>query len=263
MVATLTRHFARKPAGQKQRSAAPAGAWERVTNLQQRALVRAYDDWSARVRKELSNAIKRGASPPDRYAIFKDSLTRLEASLAEVSVRGAVRAGRVAAGKRFDTPVVQKAVQAEADIARRLVAESLVPNIEAHLLPAVVAGFVLSDEALKTSFEPGRAMAAQYAGGAWVAIFKVQQEAGKELERERISAGLPVEPVRWVLDPAAEHCAHGADGFFGCPEMAGEYAGGWSTLPTVPAGRVSCRGNCRCRLEVFRNGEWRRGLFDE
>ncbi len=263
MVATLLRHYARKPAGQKQRSTAAAGAWERVTNLQQRALVRAYDEWSARTRKELNQAIQRGATPPERYDIFKNSLTRLEASLAEVSVRGAERAGRVAAGKHFDTPVVQQVVQAEKDIARRLVSESLVPNIEAHLLAAVVGGFVLSEEALKTSFEPGRAMAAQYAGGAWVAIFKVQQGLGTELERERISAGLPVEPVRWVLDPNAEHCAHGPDGFYGCPELEGEYTGGWSTLPTVPAGRVSCRGNCRCRLEVFRNGEWRRGLFDE
>jgi hypothetical protein len=150
----------------------------------------------------------------------------------------------VAAGKRFDTPVVQKAVQDEADIGRRAVAESLVPNIEAHLLPAVVAGFALSDEALRASFEPGRSMAAQYAGGAWVAIFKVQQAQGGQRELERISAGQAIEPVRWVLDPSAEHCAHGADGFYGCPEIAGIYPGGWNTLPTVPAGRVSCRGNC-------------------
>ncbi len=262
MVATgLIRRHSRKPAGAKQRNA--VGNWERVTNLQQRALVRAYDQWSARVRRDLAEAGKRGATSQERYAIFKDNLTRLEASLAEICVRGAIRAGRVAVGKHFDEPVVQKAVQGEMDIARRLVSESLVPNIEARLLPAVVTGYVLSDEALKTNFDTGRSMAAEYAGGAWVAIFKVQQEAGKERERQRISAGLPVEPVRWVLDPNAEHCKHGADGFYGCPELAGEYPGGWSTLPTVPAGRVSCRGNCRCRLEVYREGEWRRGLFDD
>ncbi len=262
MVASaLIRRFALKPAGQKQRKA--VGGYERVANIQQRALVRAYDEWSSRVRKELARAAERGASSQDRYRIFHDSLTRLEASLAEVVKRGAVRAGRVAAGKRFDTPVVQKAVQDEADIGRRAVAESLVPNIEAHLLPAVVAGFALSDEALRASFEPGRSMAAQYAGGAWVAIFKVQQAQGGQRELERISAGQAIEPVRWVLDPSAEHCAHGADGFYGCPEIAGIYPGGWNTLPTVPAGKVSCRGNCRCHLEVQRDGKWQRGVYED
>ncbi len=262
MVATtLMRHFARKPAGQKQRIG--AGGYERITNLQQRALVKAYDSWSARVRRELTDLASRGATIPEQYEHFRHSLDRLQASLTDVSVKGAIRAGKIASGKHFDTPVVQRAVDAEKEIARRLVAESLVPNIHAQLLPAIAAGQALSASALLEDFNAGRPMAAQYAGGAWVAIFKVQQELGGERERERISAGLAIEPVRWVLDPSASHCAHGADGFYGCLEIAGVYPQGWSSLPTVPAGRVSCRGNCRCHLEVYRDGEWRRGVYDD
>ncbi len=262
MVATaLIRHFARKSPAVKQRQA--LGNWERSTNIQQRALLRAYDEWSTRTRRELTTLANKGATIPEQYEHFRSSLVLLESSLAEVSVRGVIRAGRVAAGKHFDDPIVQKAVEAEKDIARRLVAENLVPNIHESLLPIIASGQALSVQALAQGFGMGRPMAAQYAGGAWVAIFKVQKEMGSEHELDRISKGLPIEPVRWELDPNAAHCAHGADGFYGCPELAGEYPGGWSTLPTVPAGRVSCRGNCRCKISVLRNGKWSRGIYDD
>lgn len=255
-------HARRKPAGQSQRSAAPAGAWEKVTNQQQRALVRAYDAWSAGIRKAVNEAMLRGVSAPERYSIFRDSLPRLQAALTEVMLRGVTRAARVAAGKRFDSPAVQRLISAEANTNRRAVEENLIPNIEARLAPAILSGgMALSSVALREAFNPGRSLAAQYAGGAWVAIFKVQQGLGVEREAERRAAGLPIEPVRWVLDPQAEHCTRGPDGFYGCSELAGEYPGGWSTLKTVPAGKVSCRGNCRCHLEVYRDGKWQRGVY--
>jgi 2'-5' RNA ligase len=259
----VTQAFARKASGQAQRSAAPAGAWEKVTNQQQRALVRAYDAWTNRVVKAINQAMQRGASAPERYAIFKDSLTQLQAAVSEVMFHGVTRAGKVVAGKRYDNPTVQRLISEEINTNRRAVEEKLIPNIDAMLAPAIVSGLALSTTALKQSFSPGRSMAAQYAGGAWVAIFKVQQGLGQEREAERRAEGLPIEPVRWVPDPQAQHCMHGDDGFYGCLELAGEYPGGWSTLKTVPAGKVSCRGNCRCHLEVYRDGKWQRGLYDD
>lgn len=63
--------------------------------------------------------------------------------------------------------------------------------------------------------------------------------------------------VRWILDPAAEHCQDSAHGF-GCIGLEGEYAS-WDALPTVPAGEVTCLGNCRCNIEAQNDdGSWER-----
>ena len=91
-------------------------------------------------------------------------------------------------------------------------------------------------------------------------IFETQKALGTEKEHELALEGLAPERIRWVLDPNADHCEDSA-GHYGCPGLAGEYDS-WNDLPTVPAGQVTCRGNCRCHLEVFRDGDWRRGVYD-
>jgi hypothetical protein len=156
-----------------------------------------------------------------------------------------------------------------------LIRENLIPRVHekmtlalATAVPGLVIGGLAVEQqravalAIKNASAATRAAPAQYAGGYWVAIFEVQRTLGEERESERQSQGLDIEPVRWVLDPRAEHCNPSA-GFYGCPELAGEYPNGWKTLPTVPAGQVTCRGNCRCHLEVQRDGQWKRGIFDD
>lgn len=143
-----------------------------------------------------------------------------------------------------------------------LVATALIPAIHARLLPEIARGVALDPKALQGAFGAVRAAPGQYAGRAWVMIFETQQELGRTREAERRAEGKTVEAVRWVLDPRAEHCAE-SPGHHACPKLAGIYPGGWSTLPTVPAGLTTCRGNCRCHVEVFRDGKWQRGVYDD
>ena len=258
------RHFAsRVPAGQKQRKG--SGDYEGLTNRQQRALVKAYDTWAAKVKKELARLAEGGAGEARLTATLQARLPELEAELTRVTSQGVDKAARVAVGAgHMADDVVRRVVAEEKASITALVRESLIPNIEGRLTAALAVGVAaITSAQLRDSFNGARVLPAQYAGGAWVAIFRVQQEAGKEVEKERKAKGLKVDPVRWVLDPAAAHCHPSAGGYYGCPELAKVYPGGWNSLPTVPAGQVTCRGNCRCHIEVYRDGEWRRGLFED
>ena len=76
------------------------------------------------------------------------------------------------------------------------------------------------------------------------------------MDKEREEAGKKPRRVRWVLDPAAEHCKK-SEFHYGCPELAGEYES-WDHMPTVPAGDVSCLGNCRCHIDVKTESGWER-----
>ena len=113
--------------------------------------------------------------------------------------------------------------------------------------------------AIRDALLKPRAQVGGYSGGAVVATFETQRAAGMEENAEREARGEKPIPVRWVLDPQAEHCEDDRRrGTFGCPSLAREYPGGWATLPTVPAGNVSCLGNCRCRLEADFGKGWER-----
>lgn len=265
-------HFARKKAGQVQRVG--SGTWEEKTNRQQRKLVRTFDEWVAALKREIAARAKRGATLPELQAFMDDQIPRLRDRLLEVNAAGVRSAAKTVAGDRFDTPGVQAKVDQLIREGAALVEENLVPKVHEKLtlglasaVPVgVIGGLAVEQQravalAIKNASLATRAAPAQYAGGYWVALFEVQKTVGQERENERMAQGLEIEPVRWVLDPRAEHCQPSA-GFYGCPQLAGEYPNGWGSLPTVPAGQVTCRGNCRCHIEVFRDGQWRRGVFD-
>ena len=249
-----------KPGGGKQRLG--SGDWEQATNRQQRRLTRAFDEWSARTRRALTNAASRGISIPQQTTILDNSMAELEAKLAVILEVGSKSAARISAGKRADIPQIKSVVENHDRENRALLATALIPVIFAKLLPEVARGVASDPKLLQTAFGSVRAAPGQYAGRAWVLIFETQQELGSVREAERRSQGLTVEPVRWVLDPRAEHCV-ASPGHYGCPDLAGEYKGGWSTLKTVPAGLTTCRGNCRCHVEVYRDGKWQRGVYDD
>ncbi len=245
-------------AGQRQRVI--PGDWERSTNKQQRRLVRAFDSWSAKVRREINEAAKRGADQSNLISILERNLPTLESTLVDITTKGIQKALRVSGESRANNPELIKVANEQIAENTTLVRDALIPNIKEKLTAKIQAGMGLDKAELKEGFTLVRAGVAQYAGGAWVMIFLAQKALGQIREKERKEQGLPIEKVRWVLDKAAEHCFD-SPGFFGCPSLAGEYPGGWDTLKTVPAGRVTCRGNCKCFLEVFRDGKWQRGVF--
>jgi len=265
--------FARKPAGQKQRRG--SGDWERGVNRQQRRLVRVFDAWAAALKADMTSRSRRGATIPELQGVLDDAIPRLESRLAEVLTSGVEKAVRSSAGSRSGLTAVKGTQDKLIRENLQLLRESLIPKVHekftlalATALPLGLIGGLAVDQqkavalAIKNASVATRAAPAQYAGGYWVAVFETQKTVGGVRENERAAQGLPVEPVRWVLDSLAEHCLP-SPGFYGCVELAGEYPGGWSTLPTVPAGQTTCRGNDRCRIEVFRNGEWRRGVYDD
>jgi len=249
-----------KPGGSKQRIG--SGDWEQATNRQQRRLTRAFDSWSAQTRRALTDAAKRGVPIPQQAEILDNSMRELEAKLAVVLEVGSKAAARISAGKRAELPGVRQVVEQHDREDRLLLATALIPVIYARLLPDIARGLASDPKALQGAFGAVRAAPGQYAGRAWVLIFETQQELGRTREAERRAEGKTVEPVRWVIDPRADHCA-ASPGHHGCPELAGEYKGGWSSLKTVPAGQVTCRGNCRCHLEVYRDGKWQRGVYED
>lgn len=245
------------PAGQDLRT--KPGEWERATNAQQKRLVRAYDQWAIGLRKELTGAVNRLATEADQLAILERRLGALERVLLTVTRQGVVGASNLVLRGRRPTPATLLAAQKQMAANNQLVIGSLMPSMRQSLQESIRRGAALDKKALKLATDALRSRPAQYAGGYWVMIFQTQQALGIDREAERRAKGEAIEKVRWVLDRLADHCED-SPGFHGCAGLAGEYKGGWNTLKTVPGGQVTCRGNCRCTLEVFTEGEWKRRI---
>lgn len=253
-------HFVSKlPGGMKQRLS--PGNWEQATNRQQRRLTKAYDEWSAKTRKKLVELARSGHTVQEQFTYFDRALRELEIKLKEVYDRGIDIAKNLSGGNRSDSPELQRLAESHKVEGNNMIAAALIPAMSAKLTADIARGLATNPAALRTAFNTARAMPPQYSGGFWVMIFETQKTLGKSREQERRKNGEKPEPIRWVLDARAKHCQH-SPGFYGCPELAGEYDS-WDALPTVPAGQVTCRGNCRCHLEVYRDGQWRRGVYDD
>lgn len=263
---------ARPKAGQKQRIG--SGTWEEKTNRQQRKIVSVFDSWVAALKRDIASRARKGATLPELAAYLDGQVPILEERLVEVMTKGVESAVKTVAGERSDLPQVRARAARMVEENVALVKENLVPHIHEKIALALavavpglaVGGLAVEQQkavalAIRNASAATRAAPAQYAGGYWVALFETQRTIGEVREDERLSQGLEPEPVKWNLDPRAVHCAP-SPGFFGCPELAKVYPS-WRSLPTVPAGQVTCRGNCRCHLTVFRDGQWRRGVFDD
>ena len=229
-----------RKAGIKQRQS--SGAWEQLTNRQQRRITRAFDEWSAKARRILNNLAKDGATIEDQRRALDKSLRAFERTMIQIYTRGIDIVKNASAGSKRDLPEIIRLADTKKREGERMITQNLIPLIAAGLLPAITAGAAFDSASLRNEFLSVRSMPAQYAGGAWVMIFETQRTLGYAREAERLAQGLPIEKVRWVLDPHAEHCEDSA-GYHGCINLAGEY-NSWRSLPTVPAGQVTCRGNC-------------------
>lgn len=241
-----------------------SGVYEKFTNDYQRDLVTTYDKWAAETTR-LSTLP--GRSSLDIEGVVNRRLPILEADLKllareRIGAASSLGLGEVL-GKRSNSPTVQATVakllrEADFDIESKVIPgireryKQTAPALK-DLSPAERKGF-LSD-----LFEGRRSRIAQGAGGAQVAIFETQRVAGKVENAERKRLGEPLIKVRWILDDRADHCANDATrSTFGCPDLAREYSDGWDSMPTVPAGNVSCLGNCRCYIEADFGQGWQR-----
>ena len=259
-VGSPRRLFQERPAaGQKQRQG--SGDWEGLVNRQQKRLVKTFDNWAVDVKNGILDRARQGQSAAMIESWVDTQMPALETDLIQVTNRGIIGTARTVAAERYDRPEILGITDKQVRDNTALVRANLVPNIRERISKALTGGRFRDRAALNQVFNRIRPMPAQYAGGAWVAIFETARGLGTMREGERAAEGLPLEPVKWVLDPRAEHCLD-SPGFYGCAGLAGEYSGGWSTLPTVPAGQVTCRGNCRCHLESYRDGKWQRGVYN-
>jgi len=231
--------------------------FERTANAIQRRLVAAYTSWSISVRRDLLAVSERGAPSPTLAAALRPRMSSLENELQDTLRAGVEAATNVSVGRKLARTPAAQSIQRSLNASNfQLIQTSLIPDILNGLTTAFLTATVEIDAAfLASSFIVFQGRVAQFAGGAWVAIFEVQRRVGQELERESGD----IRPVRWNLNPLAEHCSDSGT-HHGCPGLARTYDGGWNELITVPAGQVTCRGNCRCFLTVLKDGEWVRGL---
>ncbi len=225
------------------------GIWEKQNARLQRRLVRVYDQWSRQTRLAIE-AIP-GATKWQIEGIVRRSAPALQARLQQtidVSLLGLIKNVPNPSGALGFTLLNQRKVAAEA------ISSSLMPGITNGLVSSVQAG--ATD--FRQVFRALRFRPAQHAGSHWVALFEVQKILGLEREQHRRLNGQAAERVKWVLDPNAVHCSD-SPGHFGCIGLAGIY-NSWGALPAVPAGQVTCRGNCRCVIAVEVGKRWVRGV---
>lgn len=238
------------PAGQEVRSR--SGRYERETNAQQRKLVRSYDEWSVSTRRKIL-----GASNP--LTILDKAMGSLRRSMLSITLIGITTAFSIVARGRKPPTGVLAQVGALQVANNHVIRTSLIPNIRRAVGSQLAEGASADAVTLKGAFDSSRSQTAQYAGGSWFAIFQIQLAWGLQTELDARAEGEAITPVKWQLDPSADHCVD-SKGFSGCVTLAGIYDEGWSSLPTVPAGQVTCRGNCRCVILVKVGKQWKRGV---
>ena len=236
------------------------GGYEKFTNAYQKDLVGVYDKWATETSRLMSLP---GKGIAEANATLNTRLNNLSVDLkvlARERIGEATKMGLgETLGKRTHDPQVQRTIKAMLLEAEINIDESVIPGIREKFGKESGAAQKLTGSAKKNAFDDlfagRRNSVARQAGGAQVAIFETQKTAGtvENLERKRL--GIKPIATRWVLDKSADHCeddSHRAT--FGCPGLAREYADGWNSMPTVPAGAVSCLGNCRCYIEADLDG---------
>ena len=258
------RQYGEHPAGGDLRGI--TGSYEKFTNAYQKELVGIYDKWAAETSRLMSLP---GKGLTEANATLNTRLNVLSADmklLARARIGEATQMGMgTTLSKRANDPEVQRTISLLLKEAEINIDESVIPGIREKFGKEAGQTQKLTGAAKKNAFEDlfsgRRNSVARQAGGAQVAIFETQKSAGRVENQERRRLGIAPIATRWVLDKSAEHCETDSHrGTFGCPNLAKEYAGGWEDMPTVPAGAVSCLGNCRCYIEADLDGTgaWKR-----
>lgn len=227
--------------------------YDRFANRYQDLLVAAYDGWAAETTAKVEGALRRGASIDESNAIVQARLEDLQVEMMLLGRRTIAEAAGLGLGRRLGKAASSfRVLNAVADLQRTndgFIQDSLMPTLTEKLTEKLTAAIENAEgpersQLIREALLTGRSDVAPYSGGAVVAVFEVQRQAGIEENQARQNQGEPLIPVRWVLDARAVHCGDDPKrGTFGCLSMEGEYPLGWASLPTVPAGNVSCIGN--------------------
>jgi hypothetical protein len=230
------------------------GKIERETNKYQAELLAVYDRWSTALRREIVKGDQGGLSPPELIGIVDANIGVLAERLKAVGRKGIKEA--VMLGMKGAEPDAEalRLIADRVEQNERYIDDSLIPGVRQKLIDHItessqVQRFALDEIALTGALTALRVRTSGYSGAYWSAIFEGAALVGKRDDAERRDRGEKPRPVKWVLDPNSEHCQP-SPGFYGCEELAGEYES-WDAMPTVPAGQVTCRGNCRCHIEVW------------
>lgn len=228
-----------------------------ATNEYQGLLTAIYDRWTTKAQRAIVSASEKG-----RKVAIKEIDRQLLALEKELKAAGAkhideaVRLGlkKPTSGDRSAMALVKQRV-GEND---KFVDTSLIPRIRekivSHLDEVEAKQYQFDPTAFLGLLQSMRAEPSAYAGAFWSAIFLGAGLAMSAVDTERKEAGQKPRRVRWILDPAAEHCKR-SEFHHGCPDLAGIY-NSYDDLPTVPAGDVSCLGSCRCHLAVETEAGW-------
>lgn len=250
------------------------GAVEKLTNEYQGRLVATYDVWAKEVEGALVNE-ERSGSKGQALAdiVLNRHLPILAERMKDVGRKGMLEAVQFGlGGETMDAQAVQLA-QERIERNDMFIDDSLIPQVRAKLTQQLLKDeeaqkepaslfssprkYQLDIEGIVASLAALRNTSAGFSGGFWNAVFLGAGLARLKDDKRRTENNETPRPVRWVLDPNAEHCKDSA-GFHGCAGLEGQYES-WDSLPTVPAGEVTCRGNCRCGIEVETGpGQWER-----
>jgi len=218
---------------------------EEITNNLQASMVDIYDKWAKDAKSVILSAAERGINQDDLGVIVKGRLTELETKLLSSQRDGITGALNLFVNTALNPSTrIQGVTAVLLSQAAEGIRTGLIPSIQERISTKLSVAGTIDATHLDDIFNSARASVASSAGYAWAGIFLGLSAAGQDME-ERTGVA---QRVRWVLNPTAEHCAE-SEGHFGCPSQARIYDS-WAELETVPAGLVTCRGNCRCRLEV-------------
>jgi hypothetical protein len=230
----------------------------KATNEYQGLLTAIYDRWVVKAQ----NAIL-AASAGNRRELVKEvdkQLLLLARRLKDAARTHLQEAFEIGAKGELDRET-KRLLSGQVEENDRFVDSSLIPRLRAkilgHLDDIEEHQYQLDATGLWGLLLSMRSEPSGYAGAFYRGLFIAAGLMRQKDDKERIESGAQPRRVRWALDPTAEHCKHSDHGY-GCPELVGEYQS-WDDLPTVPAGKVTCLGNCRCHIEVENDsGGWDR-----
>ena len=232
----------------------PKNKLGKATERYQGQLSGVYDRWVRELNPILKKAISKDIPLRSTMALVDDAIEILLDKLFDINRAAMFQAYTLGYGRAPDMAGMEKIAKSTAAFRESLETE-MGPRIRGDIESFLIAQrkpestFAIDPLSLAGSLGAQKSGLLSGGGGYWALGF---QGAGDKLgliDKNRDDAGQPKIKIKWVLDPGAEHC-EASSGHYGCPDLAGEYDS-WDDLPTVPAGDVSCRGNCRCEIKII------------
>jgi len=225
----------------------------RATEKYQRLLARTYDRWVRELSRIAKQAIASKLPRASTMALVDEAIEILIDHLCDVNRAGMMDAYVLGYGRAPDVKGMQRITESiegfrdslESKMGPKLRAD-IDRFLEAQNKPKTLA---IDPFSLPLSLGAERSNLLSGGGGFWAIAIQGAGDKVGLIDTNRGKQDLPPTRVKWVLDPGADHC-EASPGYYGCPDLAGEYDS-WDDLPTVPGGQVTCRGRCRCEIQII------------